>query len=145
MDQETVDRGGSSRNSQMITPEFWKGRNVFVTGATGLMGGWIAKTLVDLGSHVVILIRDHGFQNLLIREGYLNRLTVVSGSIEDPLVLRRAFSEYSIDTAFHLAAQPLVGVAKLDPVSTLEANVRGTWNLLEAGRLTKVRQIVVDS
>ncbi|HBY59828.1 MAG TPA: sugar dehydratase, partial [Solibacterales bacterium] len=44
-----------------------------------------------------------------------------------------------------MAAQPLVGVAKIDPVSTLEANIRGTWNVLEAARQAKVKQVMVAS
>ena len=60
-------------------------------------------------------------------------------------LIKRSFAEYGIDTVFHLAAQPLVGVAKLDPIGTLEANVVGTWNVLEAARQTKVNQVVVAS
>jgi CDP-glucose 4,6-dehydratase len=54
-------------------------------------------------------------------------------------------AEYSIQTVFHLGAQTLVGVAKADPVGTLETNVRGTWMLLEAARQTGVQQVLVAS
>ncbi len=128
-----------------MSEAFWKHRPVFVTGATGFMGGWIAKRLVDLGAGTHVLVRDQLPNNLLAREGYWDRLALVRGSIEDPNLLRRAFAEYSIDTVFHLAAQPLVGVAKLDPVGTLETNVRGTWNLLEAARQAKVKRVLVAS
>jgi CDP-glucose 4,6-dehydratase len=126
-------------------PDFWTGRPVFVTGSTGLMGGWIARTLCDLGAEVVVLVRDHSPNSMVVREGYIDRMTVVNGSLADAALLRRALSEYTVDTVFHLAAQPLVGVAKLDPVGTLEANVQGTWNLLEACRQAKVGQVVVAS
>lgn len=129
----------------MIQPQHWIGRPVFVTGSTGLMGGWIARTLCDLGAEVVALVRDHSPNSMVAREGYLDRITVVSGSLSDASLLRRALSEYSIDTVFHLAAQPLVGVAKVDPVGTLEANVQGTWNLLDACRQARVGQVVVAS
>jgi CDP-glucose 4,6-dehydratase len=56
-----------------------------------------------------------------------------------------ALAEYGIETAFHLGAQTLVGVAKVDPVCTLEANVRGTWLLLEAARQAGVKQVLVAS
>lgn len=123
----------------------WVGRRTFVSGATGLMGGWIAKALADLGADVTVLVRDLTPNNMLSREGYLSRMTQVRGSIEDPFLLRRVFSEYGISTVFHMAAQPLVGVAKLDPVGTFEANIRGTWNLLEAARVSKVEQVLVAS
>jgi CDP-glucose 4,6-dehydratase len=73
------------------------------------------------------------------------KATVVNGCLEDLPLLRRALNEYSVQTVFHLAAQPLVGVAKADPVSTFEANIRGTWNVLEAARQARVAQTVVAS
>lgn len=67
------------------------------------------------------------------------------GSLSDDGLMLRAFAEYSIDTVFHLGAQTLVGVAKVDPVGTLEANVRGTWILLDAARRAGVKQVLVAS
>jgi len=124
---------------------FWNGRPVLVTGATGFMGGWLTRSLVERGADVVVLVRDRSPRSLLVRDGWLSRLTVVSGVVEDRDLLRRTMAEYDVDTVFHLAAQPLVGVAKVDPVGTLEVNVRGTWNVLEAARLAPARQIVVAS
>ena len=122
---------------------FWEGRPVLVTGATGFMGGWLTRSLVERGADVVVLVRDRSPRSLLVREGWLSRVSVVSGAVEDRDLLRRTMAEYAVDTVFHLAAQPLVGVAKADPVGTLEVNVRGTWNVLEAARLAPARQIVV--
>ncbi len=48
-------------------------------------------------------------------------------------------------TVFHLGAQTLVGVAKVDPTSTLDANIRGTWMVLEAARQANVKQVLVAS
>jgi CDP-glucose 4,6-dehydratase len=124
---------------------FWSGRSVFVTGASGLLGGWLVKALVEAGADVVALVRDEAPRSMLFRDGWMGQIAVVRGDIKDPDVLRRALGEYAVDTLFHLAAQAIVGVAKLDPVSTLEANVRGTWNVLEAARQTRVRQVVVAS
>jgi CDP-glucose 4,6-dehydratase len=94
---------------------------------------------------VVALVRDGSPRSKLVREGWLSRIVTVHGSLSDEGLVRRAFSEYSIDTVFHLGAQTLVGVAKADPVSTLEANVRGTWLLLDAARQTGVKQVLVAS
>jgi CDP-glucose 4,6-dehydratase len=65
--------------------------------------------------------------------------------LEYEAVIRRALAEHSVQTVFHLGGQTLVGVAKTDPVGTLEANVRGTWLLLEAARQTRVHQILIAS
>jgi CDP-glucose 4,6-dehydratase len=124
---------------------FWKGRPTFITGATGLMGGWLLQHLVDAGAEVVALVRDGAPRSSVVSSGLLANVATVHGSLEDINLIRRSFSEYSVDTIFHLAAQPLVGVAKLDPLSTLETNVRGSWHVLEAARLCGVRQVVVAS
>jgi CDP-glucose 4,6-dehydratase len=129
----------------MATQSFWQDRPVLVTGATGLLGGWLSEALVDLGAQVVVLVRDRTPQCLLVRNGLLERTSVVTGSLEDFDVLRRTVAEYSIDTVFHLAAQTIVGTAKKDPMGALEANVRGTWNILEACRQAEVKQVLVAS
>lgn len=123
----------------------WDGRPVFVTGATGLLGSWLVPELVQRGAFVVALVRDGSPRSRLVRDGWLARIASVQGSLSDDGLLRRAFAEYSIDTVFHLGAQTLVGVAKVDPVGTLEANVRGTWMLLDAARQAGVKQVLVAS
>ena len=125
--------------------DFWRGRPVFVTGATGLLGSWLVPELVRRGAAVVALVRDGSPRSLLVRDGWLDQVETVRGSLTDEGLVRRALAEYSVDTVFHLGAQTLVGVAKVDPVGTLEANVRGTWMLLEAARQTGVRQVLVAS
>ena len=125
--------------------DFWRGRPVFVTGATGLLGGWLVRALIEQGAEVVALIRDGAPNSLLVREGWIDRINTVNGSLTDTGTIRRVLAEYSIDTVFHLAAQTLVGVAKTDPVGTLEANIQGTWNLLESTRQCGTRQIIVAS
>jgi CDP-glucose 4,6-dehydratase len=82
---------------------------------------------------------------MLVAEGILPQIAVVSGELESLPTLQRAIAEYEPHTVFHLAAQPLVGVAKRDPVGTLRANVMGTWNVLEACRLAGHSNVVVAS
>jgi CDP-glucose 4,6-dehydratase len=67
--------------------------------------------------------------------------------LEDLGVLVRVLNEYEIDSVFHLCAQTVVGAAARSPLSTFEANIRGTWNLLEAVRLCPrlVERVVVAS
>ncbi len=68
------------------------------------------------------------------------------GDVRDQALLERALGEYEIDTVIHLAAQTIVGIANRNPVSTFEANIAGTWALLEACRRSPlVKQIVVAS
>ena len=130
----------------MLRDEFWKGRRVFVTGCTGILGSWLTLALVEAGAEVTGLVRDRVPHSHLFRSGTHRRITQVDGDITDDYLLERTLNEYEIDTVFHLAAQPLVRVANRMPVGTLETNVRGTWRLLEACRLSKtVARIVVAS
>jgi CDP-glucose 4,6-dehydratase len=124
---------------------YWKNKTVFVTGATGLMGGWLVKALLREGAEVVALVRDQVPGSMLVREGILDEIAIVAGELESLPTLQRAIAEYEPHTVFHLAAQPLVQVAKRDPVGTLRANVMGTWNVLEACRLTDKSNVVVAS
>lgn len=125
---------------------FWQDRPVFVTGATGLVGGWLVRRLAALGAEVVCLVRDWVPQSELARAGLLEQVKVVRGDVRDQALLERALGEYEIDTVFHLAAQTIVGIANRNPVSTFESNIAGTWALLEACRRSPtVKQIVLAS
>jgi CDP-glucose 4,6-dehydratase len=116
---------------------FWSGRRVFVTGATGLLGGWMVDDLLRRGADVIALVRDEVRNSLFTIAGLDKGTTVVRGDLADACLLRRILAEFEVQTVLHLAAQAIVGTAKIDPVGTLETNVRGTWNLLDAIRLTR--------
>jgi len=130
----------------MAVSTFWQDRPVFVTGATGLVGGWLVKRLLELGADVVCLVRDWVPQSELIGARLIERVKTVRGDVRDQELLERILGEYEIVSVFHLAAQTTVGVANRNPVSTLDVNIRGTWALLEACRRSpKVQQIIMAS
>lgn len=113
---------------------FWSDRPVLVTGATGLLGSWLVPELIQRGALVTVLVRDLVPRSKLYEEKWQEQVNVVRGCIEDLAVLERTINEYEIDTVFHLAAQTIVGVANREPLATFEANIKGTWNILEACR-----------
>jgi CDP-glucose 4,6-dehydratase len=125
---------------------FWKGRNVFVTGCTGFLGLWMTDELVRRGANVVGLIRDLVPTAPFYLDGLDRRISTVRGGVEEYDVLERAINEYEVDTVIHLAAQAIVGVANRNPMGTFEANIKGTWCLLEACRRNpKVTRVVIAS
>ncbi len=126
--------------------DFWRDRSVFVTGATGLVGSWLVRQLLEVEADVVCLVRDWIPNSELVRANLIDKVKVVRGDVCEQEMLERALGEYEIDTVFHLAAQTIVGIANRNPVSTFETNIQGTWNLLEACRRSPlVKQIVVAS
>ena len=125
---------------------FWTDRPTLVTGATGLVGSWLVKRLLDSGADIVSLVRDWVPESELVRTNCLERIKVVRGDVCDQAMLERVLGEYEIDTVIHLAAQTIVPIANRNPVSTFETNIAGTWSLLEACRHSPVvKQIVLAS
>ena len=125
---------------------FWRDRPTLVTGASGLVGGWLVKRLQALGADTVCLVRDWVPQSELVRTRLIDDVTVVRGDVRDEALIERALGEYEITTVIHLAAQTIVGIGNRNPVSTLESNIQGTWCLLEACRRSPlVEQIVIAS
>lgn len=117
-----------------VQSTFWQDRPTLVTGATGLLGSWLTRELVERGAEVVCLVRDWVPQSELVRSGDIERVKVVRGDVCNRDGMERVLGEYEIDTVFHLAAQTIVGIANRNPVSTFETNIRGTWEVLEACR-----------
>ncbi len=129
-----------------IMSAFWLDRPVFVTGATGLVGGWLVKRLLAAQADVVCLVRDWVPQCELVRTRSIEKVKVVRGDVRDQALIERTIGEHEIDTVIHLAAQTIVGIANRNPVSTFETNIQGTWAILEGCRRSPlVKQIVVAS
>ena len=103
---------------------FWRDRAVFITGATGLVGGWLTKHLLEEGASVTALVRDWVPASEFVHQGLADRVNVVRGGLSSPYLLERVLGEYEIEVVFHLAAQTIVGIANRNPLSTFESNIR---------------------
>ena len=112
-----------------------------------MIGSWLAKALFAQGADVVALVWEADEQSELFRSGAIRHMTMVNGALEDFWALERAINRYEVDTVFHLAAQTIVGAAYRFPLPTFEANIRGTYNLLEACRIhaALVKRVVIAS
>jgi CDP-glucose 4,6-dehydratase len=116
-------------------------------GRSVVVGDHSTDTLIARGATVVCLMRDWVPASRFVGEGTINKAVVVQGELENYALLERTLNEYEIDSVFHLGAQTIVGVAGHSPLSTFDANIRGTWNLLEACRSCskRIERIVVAS
>lgn len=119
----------------MAISNFWRDRNVFITGATGLLGGHLTTDLIARGANIIALTRDWRPETVFARDNLAAHVTLVHGDVCDGDLMRRILAEYEVQTVFHLAAQTLVGPANADPATTFEVNIAGSWRLFEAARL----------
>lgn len=126
---------------------FWADKRVFVTGCGGFLGSWAMEQLNRLGATTIGLVRDRARQFSAPDNPEIVPDFIVHGALEDYETIVRAINEHEADTVLHLAAQPIVGTALRHPRSTFEANIRGTWHVLEACRELggRVKRIIVAS
>jgi len=130
----------------VIKSQFWQDRPTFVTGGTGLLGGWLVRTLLGLGADVTCLIRDWVPKSEVIHTRLIDQIKIIRGDVSDQPLLERILGEEEVNTVFHLAAQTIVSIANRNPISTFNTNIRGTWALLEACRRSpSVKSIVTAS
>jgi CDP-glucose 4,6-dehydratase len=135
----------ATEDAPVTSPDFWAGRAVAVTGATGFVGSHLTRQLVERDADVVVLVRD-GMPENPITASWADRVAVVEGAIEDQQLMERLLGEYEVRTLFHLAAQTQVGVANRNPASTWTANIVGTCAVLEASRRSPaIEQVVIAS
>lgn len=128
-----------------MTPGFWQGKSVMVTGHTGFKGGWLSLWLQQLGARVHGYSLPAATQPALFHEAKIAEgMAHVEGDIRDLPHLQSCMVTAKPEIVFHLAAQALVRQSYLEPAETMTTNVIGTMNVLEAVRNTpSVKAVVV--
>lgn len=126
---------------------FWKSKNVAVTGATGMVGSWLVKRLIEEGALISALIYEEDDDSELIRSGDIHKIVCIRGDLRNIESVDKMLKVNSAEIVFHLGAQTIVGDAISNPLDTFESNILGTWNLMESTRLNsnKVKSVVVAS
>ncbi len=128
-----------------VTPEFWQGKRVLLTGHTGFKGGWLSLWLQSMGAEVTGYAlnpptRPSLFEAARVSEG----MRSIIADVRDLPGLQQAMQETQPEIVFHLAAQPLVWESYRQPVETYATNVMGTVHLLETVRqVGGVRAVVI--
>ncbi|MBU0618615.1 GDP-mannose 4,6-dehydratase [Patescibacteria group bacterium] len=121
-------------------------QNILVTGGYGLVGSHLTEKLVNLKAKVIVPKRSHDPQSYFNFKKLGQKVVLVDGDIKDFKRVWDIVTKYEIDYIFHLAAQAIVDTAYYNPLETLETNIMGTANVLEAARLYgKIKAIVVAS
>ncbi len=128
-----------------VSPAFWKGKRVLVTGHTGFKGSWLSLWLQSMDAQVVgYALAPPTNPSLFEVAEVAKGMTSIIGDIRDLEHLRRVFAEHKPEIVIHMAAQPLVRYSYIEPVETYSTNVMGTVNLLEAVRSTGSVKAVVN-
>jgi CDP-glucose 4,6-dehydratase len=140
-----VERGQGTLEGLGVNPDFWRDRRVLVTGHTGFKGSWLVLWLSRLGANVVgYALSPPAGLNLFDLAKVAPHLHSVFADVRDLVRMKRELHEFQPEIVFHLAAQSLVLESYRSPIDTLETNIIGTANLLEAVRGTQsVRAVVV--
>ena len=128
-----------------MKPEFWRGKNVLLTGHTGFKGSWLSLWLASLGAKTVgYALAPPTQPNLYDLAGIKNWMESIHGDVLDLEHLRRTVREHQPEIVFHMAAQSLVRRSYDDPVGTYATNVLGTVHILEAVRdIPAIRAVVI--
>jgi CDP-glucose 4,6-dehydratase len=123
------------------------GKNILVTGATGLVGSHLVERLFDLEPfQIVALSRSRDHQAYFFQHKLDEKVILAYGDLKDKERIFDIVTKYEIDYIFHIAAQPIVATAYVNPYETLITNIVGTTHILEAARLSpRVKGVVVAS
>jgi CDP-glucose 4,6-dehydratase len=128
-----------------MTPDFWRGKRVFLTGHTGFKGSWLSLWLQQMGAQVTGFALAPSTEPSLFEAARVAQgMHSVIGDIRDGAALKRAMQEAQPDIAIHMAAQALVRYSYDNPVETYEVNVMGLVNFYEAVRATPGVRAVVN-
>lgn len=114
----------------------FNGKKVIITGHTGFKGTWLTLWLHHLGAEIVGISKDIPTNPSLFEELKLaSKIDHRIADICDLESMKKIFQEVQPDFVFHLAAQPIVSYSYENPIGTLQTNIMGTANILEALRL----------
>jgi CDP-glucose 4,6-dehydratase len=127
-----------------MTPDFWRGKRVLLTGHTGFKGGWLSLWLQSLGAELHGLALAPPTTPSLFAEANVGAgMASTIGDIRDYETVRACMAAFQPQIVIHMAAQPLVRLSYSEPVATFATNVMGTVHVLEAARSAgSVRAIV---
>lgn len=123
-----------------------KYKKILVTGGTGLVGSHLTEELLLQKAEVIVVSRSFDPRSYFFSKGLHQQVIQVPADLKNSSRITDIVTKHRPDYIVHLAAQPLVDVAYINPLETLETNIMGTAHLLEATRkLPSITGIIVAS
>lgn len=112
--------------------DYFRNKNILITGANGFTGTWLSVYLTMMGARVYGFGKEdchtNNFYSAYNSEIFYHFDII---NIDNFSKLKEKYSEIKFDFIFHLAAQPLVLNAYIKPGNTMRTNVTGTINLID--------------
>lgn len=138
--------GSNIKERAMDNKPFWKNKNVLITGFEGFLGSNLTGRLIREKACIVGLdIKTNRKTTILTKED-CKKILVVKGDVANFRLVKKIIDQHKIDVVFHLAAEAIVGKSLKKPLRTFSSNIEGTWNVLEASRLSNtIKAIVIAS
>ena len=128
-----------------MTPEFWFGKRVFMTGHTGFKGSWLSLWLQSLGVELTgYALKPTTNLSMFEEARVADKMTSIEGDIRDLDFFSQSMQAAQPEIVFHMAAQSLVRYSYQNPVETYATNVMGTVHMLEAVRATPSVRAVIN-
>ena len=115
---------------------------IIVTGGNGFIGRHLVKKLLSRSEYSVIVISNKPVNDELHSK---NKLTLYTGHILDRNTISQIIRDEGVDTCIHLAAKTSVPDSMKNPEETMEVNVEGTLNVLEACHNGKISNFIFAS
>tara|TARA_Y100001935_G_scaffold120244_1_gene99439 strand:+ start:5818 stop:6816 length:999 start_codon:yes stop_codon:yes gene_type:complete len=129
----------------MIDPSLFENKNILVTGSSGLLGSWLVEDLLNMGCNVTGIAIDETKDDLLKSKNIFDKIEKFYIDVSSYKEIEKIILDKKFTFIFHLAAQTQVTEALLNPLRTLESNIKGTWNLLEISRLENIPMVLASS
>ena len=129
----------------MIDPSLFENKNILVTGSSGLLGSWLVEDLLNMGCNVTGIAIDETKDDLLKSKNIFDKIEKFYIDVSSYKEIEKITLDKKFTFIFHLAAQTQVTEALLNPLRTLESNIKGTWNLLEISRLENIPMVLASS
>jgi CDP-glucose 4,6-dehydratase len=127
----------------MMENGFWRDRPVFITGATGLVGGWLTKRLLEQGASVTALVRDWVPASEFVHQGLADRVNIVRGGSQQSIPARTRAGRVRDRSRFSSGGTN--DCRHREPQSAFDFREQRSrnWNLLESCRRSPLVKSVI--
>lgn len=130
----------------LVSPTFWSGKRVLITGHTGFKGSWLSLWLSQYSAKIAgfsLPLSRHNYLYGKLDRNHINQKEMF-GDIRDIKSIKNFIIDFCPDIIFHLAAQPLVRRSYYEPAETFSTNILGILNILEVVKSERAKTVIVN-